>query len=143
VDTCGYAPWKALDSIREYTDLFLYDLKLMDDRRHSKHTGAANKKVIDNLERLAISGAKVIVRYAVIPGINDDEENIREMARFVAKLKRIERIDVLPYHSMAVEKYSNLNRKGVTAGFRPPSEERLRIIVKALEGFGLKVNIGG
>jgi pyruvate formate lyase activating enzyme len=143
VDTCGHGPWKALDSILAHTDTFLYDLKHMDDRRHRQYTGVSNKRILQNLERLAKSRAKIIVRYAVVPGINDDDKNIREMAKFVAKLKRIERIDVLPFHTMALEKYSSLNRNEGMAGVKLPTKENLRRIAKTLEERGLKVMIGG
>ena len=67
----------ALDSIRADTDLFLYDLKLMDDTRHRLYTGVPNGLILHNLEALSRSGARIIVRVPVIPGITDDEENLR------------------------------------------------------------------
>jgi pyruvate formate lyase activating enzyme len=143
VDTCGHAPWKNIDSILGKTDLFLYDVKLMDDGRHRHYTGVSNKTILTNLERLAKSGAEIIVRFAVIPGVNDGEKNVAETGDFVARLKRVESVDLLPYHAMAAGKYPQLNRSARMKGVKPPTEESMARIAKTLEGFGLRVVTGG
>ena len=79
VDTCGFASPETLDRVRPYVDLFLYDLKLMDDDRHRVVTGASNRLILDNLRRLAEHNHPVVLRVPVIPGINDDEDNLRQI----------------------------------------------------------------
>ena len=143
VDTCGYTPWKNIEKILPFADLFLYDIKLMNDKLHKKHTGASNKLILTNLEKLAESGARIIVRFAVIPGINDGDKSVRQIADFVAKLKRVERIDILPYHAMAADKYLHLQRIQEMAKVKPPREESVARIKKIFEGRGLKVKVGG
>ena len=73
VDTSGFTPWKVLDKIRPFVDLFLYDLKLMDDVRHRQWTDSSNKIILSNLQKLAEWGHNLLVRIPIIPGINDDE----------------------------------------------------------------------
>lgn len=143
VDTCGCAKWKDIERIASYTDLFLYDIKLMDPKRHHKHTGMSNKLVVENLKKLSGSGASIVVRLAIIPGINDDEKNIEETGKFVAKLKGVERIDILPYHAMAADKYANLQRNEKMAAVKPPTKQRMQGIAKMLAKHGLEVSIGG
>ncbi len=86
VDTSGFANWNVFEQIRADVDLFLYDLKHMDSRRHREVTGAPNEVILENLRRLSAVAAKCIVRIPLIPGINDDEKNLIESGRFLASL---------------------------------------------------------
>ncbi|MBC8248717.1 MAG: glycyl-radical enzyme activating protein [Anaerolineales bacterium] len=143
VDTCGFATWETLDSLREHVDLFLYDLKSMDDARHLKSTGVSNELILGNLHRLSTLGHDIILRVPVIPGINDDDENIRQTGAFAATLSYLNRLDVLPYHRAGTEKYHRLNKVYELPEARPPSDERMAKIVRILRGFGLQIKIGG
>jgi len=108
VDTCGYVKWDVLDDIRNDVDSFLYDLKLMDDERHKRYTGVSNRLILDNLRRLVKSGAQVTVRIPLIPGINDDEENLRQSADFIAGLPGSIDLMLMGYHDIARAKYDAL-----------------------------------
>ena len=143
VDTCGFVPWETLDDIREHIDLFLYDLKLMDDAKHRKFTGVSNELILDNLQMLSTQGHNIVLRVPIIPGINDDDENIRETGTFAAALPHLNGVDILPYHYAAVEKYKRLSQVYSLPETRPPSEERMAEIAQVLRGFGLHVKIGG
>jgi pyruvate formate lyase activating enzyme len=143
VDTCGFATWETLDGIREYVDLFLYDLKLMDEAQHRKFTGVSNDLILYNLQMLSMRGHSIFLRVPIIPGINDDDENIRQIGAFAAALPRLDRVDILPYHHAAAEKYHRLNKVYGLPEIRPPSEERMAEIAQTLQGFGLQVKIGG
>jgi len=143
VDTCGFTPWETLDDIREYVDLFLYDLKLMDDAKHQEFTGVSNKLILENLQALSLRGHNVILRVPIIPRINDDDENIRQTGAFAAALPHLNRVDILPYHYAAVEKYKRLNKVYGLPETRSPSDERITEIAQVLRGFGLHVKIGG
>jgi pyruvate formate lyase activating enzyme len=109
VETCGEARWEDLAATAEVADLFLYDLKQLDSARHKELTGAGNELILENLGRLLESGAEVKVRVPVIPGANDDPESVAALAEFVARHPRIERIDLLPYHSLGLHKYAALD----------------------------------
>jgi len=143
VDTCGFATWETVDSMRKHVDLFLYDLKLMDDARHRKFTGVSNELILKNLQRLSAQGHDIFLRVPIIPGINDDAENIRQIGTFAAALPHLNRVDILPYHRAAAEKYHRLNKVYGLPETRPPSDEKMAEISQILRGFGLQVKTGG
>jgi pyruvate formate lyase activating enzyme len=109
LDTCGYASREALWVVEPHTDLFLYDLKGVDATKHREWTGVDDRVTLDNLERLvATRGQDVRIRIPLIPGFNDDPEEVEAMLRFVARLPPVQGVDVLPYHSFAESKYRSL-----------------------------------
>jgi pyruvate formate lyase activating enzyme len=143
LDTCGHSSWEALDSIREYVDVFLYDLKMMDDRKHRTFTGVSNRVALSNLQALSQEGHSIVVRVPLIPGINDDDENIRETGTFAAGLASLERVDLLAYHATAIQKYTRFEKHYELPETRPPSDEQMTNLAQTLRGFGLQVQIGG
>ena len=143
IDTSGAAPWAVVERIRPYVDLFLYDLKLMDDARHRRYVGASNRLILDNLRRLAAAGGRILVRMAVIPGINDDDENLSAAADFVGGLDGVPEITILPYHGTAPEKYRLLGRRYQLDQTVPPTPERMEEIAATLRQHGVAVSTGG
>jgi pyruvate formate lyase activating enzyme len=143
VDTCGFAPWETIARVREATDLFLYDLKLMDSGRHAELTGVPNALILENLERLSRLGQTLIVRVAVIPGINDSERELRALGEFVGSLRNPPPIDLLPYHRIGVGKYTRLGRLYHLGEVTPPSEERMAQIVRLFRRYEFPVTVGG
>jgi len=142
VDTSGYAPWGAIEKIKDKVDIFLYDIKIMDNRKHRKFTGVSNKQILANVRRLAENGSNLMVRFAVISEINDDEDNVTTTAKFIVSCG-IERICLLPYHRAGIEKYRNLGRGYRLETTKPPQDQKLSLIKEQLEAFGLAVTIGG
>lgn len=144
VDTSGFGDRASVDRVRP--DLFLFDLKLVDEPRHRAATGVSNRVILENLARLAATRASarsdLIVRFPFIPGINDDEDNVREMGRLLASL-HIPRIDVLPYHRAGMAKYERLGREYPLPDTEPPSGERVAQAVAMLSQYGLDVGVGG
>lgn len=143
VDTCGYAPWEVLDRVRGLTDLFLCDLKLMDDARHREYTGVSNRLILENVRALSERGHAIFLRLPIIPGVNDDDENIRQAGAFAAGLPHLERVDLLPYHPTGVGKYDRLDQVYRLPDTRPPSDRRMAEIARFLRELGLEVKIGG
>ncbi len=143
LDTSGYAPWKTIDAIRNDVDLFLYDLKLMDDARHRKFTGVPNGLILHNLRALSERGHHIILRIPVIPSVTDDAQNINEIAVFAASLPQLERVDLLPYHPSALGKYERLGKPYRLPETRTPPEEQMEAISHILEQHNLTVKIGG
>jgi pyruvate formate lyase activating enzyme len=151
LDTCGYAPWPVLDRVRPYVDVFLYDLKLMDDARHREATGVSNEVILDNARALAAAGHRLRLRVPLIPGVNDDDANLRALAVFAAALSGVEGglegglqgIDLLAYHPTAREKYRRLNRAYPLPDLEPPSGDDLAAVVQRLRAAGNDVRIGG
>ena len=143
LDTCGYAPWESIDRIRGMVDLFLYDIKIVDDARHRELTGVSNEPIIENLRALSRHGHDIRLRIPVIPGIHDDEKSLKEIGALASSLPALIGIDIIPYNRLGAEKYARLGRP-----FRMPdapalSAERLASLSGILSSFGLHVNIGG
>jgi pyruvate formate lyase activating enzyme len=143
VDTCGFAPADVLEKIAEKTDLFLFDLKAIDESRHIAFTGVSNRTILENLKRLAAKGKKTIIRIPVIPGVNDGEENIRRTAEYLLSLGTISEISLLPYHKLGRDKYRGLEKTAADGDFTPPSAELLERIKKGLEHRGFRVSLRG
>jgi pyruvate formate lyase activating enzyme len=142
VDTCGYAPPEALARVAGRADLFLFDLKLMDEKKHDDITGQPNGVILENLRRLVRLGRKITVRLPLVAGVNDDETNIREAAEFLAGLGAVAEIGLLPYHSLGGDKYHGLGRTTRAERLTAPSEETLRQIKRDLESRGFRVRLG-
>lgn len=143
VDTSGYTPLSVLESILPFTDLFLYDVKMMDDSLHRKYTGVPNGLILTNLETLSSHEARIIIRMPVIPGINDTSENLRQFAEFASSLPSLERIDLLPYHSSATGKYERLEINYALHHTKTPTEAAMQQIARFFEPYQLPVTIGG
>ena len=108
VETAGYVPWTAFEKILPYTDLFLYDIKMMDEALHKKFTGAGNKRIISNLKKLAKTGVEIWARTPLIPSINDTLAEKERLAELLAKLESIQKHVFLPYHNLGEGKYESL-----------------------------------
>ena len=143
VDTCGFATWETLDGVREHVDLFLYDLKLMDDAKHRKFTGVSNELILRNLQMLSTRGHNIALRVPIIPGINDDDESVRQLGTFAAALPHLNRLGILPYHHAGAEKCNRLHKVYGLLETRPPSDERMAEIGQIMRGLGLQIKIGG
>ena len=142
VDTSGYVSWEILSKISSKVDLFLYDLKIMDSKRHKKYTGVSNELILENLKKLSSVHNNIFVRFPVIPGINDDYQNIKEMGEFLSSLK-IAQVNLLPYHYIGVDKYRRLGMTYKLADIQPSSEEKLSKISVILRKFNLNVKLRG
>jgi pyruvate formate lyase activating enzyme len=143
LDTCGFSPWADLDWLRRDVDLFLYDLKLMDAERHRKCAGVSNEQILENLQRLSGREHRIVLRVPVIPGVNDDEENLRQMGAFAAELPSLERVDLLPYHRIGRDKYRGLGKACTMSDTLPPSDGRMVEVAQTFRTFDLRVTIGG
>jgi pyruvate formate lyase activating enzyme len=143
VETCGLTRSDTLLEIGSYVDLFLYDLKVIDASIHEKFTGVSNSVILENLEMLSKHHARVIVRFPLVPGVNDDEGNLSQTAGFVSSLANVEEIQILPYHRGAVEKYRGLGRTYELLEVKPPSKEEICHAAESFARHQLKVRIGG
>jgi pyruvate formate lyase activating enzyme len=140
LDTCGYAPWGVLDRIRRDVDLFLYDVKAIDDDQHRQLTGVSNRVILENLRALSGHGHAIILRVPLIPGINDDDNNIRRTGALACSLPVPVALELLPYHRIGVEKYGRIARQYPLPEVMPPSHERLAEVSNLLRGeFGLEI----
>jgi pyruvate formate lyase activating enzyme len=143
VDTCGYAAWAVVDRIRPWVDLFLYDVKVVDDAKHRAFTGVSNARILANLRRLAELGHEVVLRVPLVPGVNDDEASIDALAALATSLARRYPVSLLPYHEIGIDKYRRLGREYLLEGVSEPTAERVAELAARLAQSGLQVRIGG
>ena len=133
LDTTGFAPGEKFLEILPYVDLFLYDIKHMDSKRHKALTGVPNELILDNARLLAKNGAKIQVRYPVIPKLNDSRENMEATADFCLSLgEALTLVQLLPYHKSGRSKYDRRGRPYRLTNVEPPPESFME---KALELF--------
>ena len=142
VDTCGYTQSAEAFRVLEEADLLLYDIKGMDLNEHLYNTGVSNKVILSNLERLDARRKPSIIRLPIIPGYNDSSKSIKATAEFLARLKCVERVDILAYHEYGKIKYEQLGKE-YKLHVQSPADERISEIKAILERYGLKVQIGG
>jgi pyruvate formate lyase activating enzyme len=137
VDTAGNIPFAWIDAARPYTDLFLYDCKVIDDDRHKELTGVSNRLILENLRRLAEGQAHVWVRVPVVPGLNDTVEDIQQIGEFLVNLPGVEQVELLPFHHLGAVKYESLGRGYLAKGLKPPSEEWMDRLLRVMDSFGI------
>ena len=138
IETCGASSWERLERLLDYTDLVLYDLKLMDEEEHRRWTGASNRQILSNAAQLA--GRNVQVRVPLIPGITDTEENLLSIFSFMRDVG-LPSVALLPYNPSADAKYEWL---GLTYEIRgePQSPEFLESFTDTARQLGLDAVIG-
>lgn len=142
VDTCGYAAKDVLLRISRNVDLFLYDLKLMDPAKHRQFTGVSNELILENLATLAEGSVPLRVRIPLVPGVNDDDQNVAESLRFLAGLG-LRQVELLPYHNIGKEKYARLQLQYRMEEVAPPGTERMEEIADLFRSEGFAVHSGG
>jgi len=144
VETSGFAQYKIFLKVVKSVDLILYDIKHMDDVAHKVGTGRSNKLILNNLSRFCQdTDTEVVVRIPLIPGYNDDYENIRKTAEFVASLKRIKQLDLLPFNQLASAKYAAMGIYWQYKNTKQQPKKQLAKLQNIVEACGLETNIGG
>ncbi len=121
-------------ALMEYTDLLLLDLKHIDPEEHKKLTGRPNDNILDLFRYLDQIKKPVWVRYVLVPGVTDSETFLRRAGEFIAGLGNVEKIDVLPYHSMGEYKWQALGIPYSLAGVQPPTAQAVALAERLLRG---------
>jgi pyruvate formate lyase activating enzyme len=122
LDTSGHAPWPRLEKTLRHTDLVLYDLKHMDPERHAELTGVSNELIHENLRRLDRLGTSTWIRIPLIPGLNDDDANLKATGELLSQFENIELVEILRYHRFAETKYASAGMEYTLKGLEPPTE---------------------
>jgi pyruvate formate lyase activating enzyme len=138
VDTAGCVPFEYFQRIVASTDLFLYDIKLYSEGLHRKYTGVSNKLILHNLKKLESTASRLWIRIPLIVGINDTEDEMGQIASFLAPLRNVERIEILPYHAYGMGKYLSLDKKYELSGSLTPSDEFLQRAEEIFNSKGIK-----
>jgi len=145
VDTSGYSTADNFRSIIPFTDLFLYDIKHLDEAKHIESTGVTNTVILENYRLLLGSGKDIMVRIPVIPGFNDDTDHLERLKHFInsTKTSSLKRINLLPFHKTGSSKYKKFNFPYLMEGTVPPDKEKMQKINELFMETGIKVKIGG
>ena len=136
VDTCGLVNRAAFDKVMPCTDIFLYDVKAIDENVHIKCTGYSNKQILENLKYIDDCGKNIEIRIPYVPGYNSGE--IEKIAEFLSGLKNIVKVKVLPYHKYAGSKYQSLDMKN-TLPEDMPSDKEIKSARETIKSYNLTV----
>ncbi len=111
LETSGYCRSDQIKGIIPLADLFLFDIKLLDEEVHKQYTGVGNTLILKNLDLLHHSGAKIILRCPIIPGINDTDAHITSVAQLAERYPNISGVEIMPYHDMGKGKWRELGKE--------------------------------
>lgn len=137
VETSLYAPWEVVERLSEHVNVWLVDYKATDDATHQRLVGVSQARIRENLERLYQSGARIILRCPLIPGVNDDEGHLRGIAEMSKAYPDLEGIEVMPYHKMGVSKARRIGYS--QEEYDVPESALKECWQAAIEGFGGRV----
>jgi pyruvate formate lyase activating enzyme len=142
IETSGYGSESALQQILPFLDYVLFDLKLMNSNRHLIYTGKTNELILANAGIVAQNQAEFLFRMPLIPGVNDDPENIRQTAKFLQALgPRALRIELMPYHRLGTGKYESLDRIYPMAELTSPELEQVERVKNAFHELGIACTV--
>ena len=133
LDTSGspFAPddaeyMKKFEELFAVTDLFILDLKEYDDARHRKLTGCSNRNIFELARYISDHGGKMWIRHVLVPGITDQEDDLEALSDFIRSLHGVDRVEILPYHTLGVTKYKKIGIPYRLEGVPTPTDEQVR-----------------
>jgi len=139
VDTCGYVKREDFEAINTWTDLYYFDLKLLDDELHQKYTGVSNKRILANLDYLITGRKKVELRIPLIPGITDTNDNIEQTINFIKALPAALPVHLLPYNQIGEGKFERFNVERKLGKLKMQSEKQIQEIQEQFVNAGILV----
>ena len=142
IETTGYGSYRELEKLAKLTDTVLFDIKHMDSGKHKKYTAVSNEIILENLTKLSKWHKKIIMRFPFIKGINDHDENIHKTAKFLKNLNLLE-VNILPYHTMGLEKYKKLGRKYPMETLKKHTQAELDNALNIMKSYGLQAKLNG
>ena len=144
VETSGYGKWEDLEKILKFTDWLFFDVKHMDADKHRESTRKNNKRVLENLKKVAhhFPQLPLAIRTCLINGYNSSETNIEATAKFLAELgRKIEYYELLLYHRLGESKYSNLGKKNIRKFLEAPTKEHTEKLKALIESWGIEARV--
>jgi pyruvate formate lyase activating enzyme len=144
LDTSGYARWDVFKEILACVDLVLYDFKHLDPVTHQKLTGVSNELILENAVKIVNGFPEIafLARIPVVPGYNDDKDNIIRTAGFIKGLGKSIKVHLLPYHRLGEAKYERLEKSGMPK-IDTPGDEYMAELCRIVESCGLTAATGG
>lgn len=110
METSSFAPWSRYEEVLPFLVTVYTDIKCFDRTRHKELTGVSNERILENIKKIDVSEHEVdlVIRVPLVPGRNDSDENLKQTLDFCSGLKKIQRLELLPYHRFGVETYGFL-----------------------------------
>ena len=143
LDTTGFGCTEHLLAAASSSDLVLYDLKAFDETRHRELTGVSNRSILENLKALSEVHPNIWIRIPVVPGFNDSVEELEKIAEFVAGLRSVTLVNLLPFHRSGLHKYERLGWGHKLDGVATPSAELMERAADVFRRRHLPTKIGG
>ncbi len=125
---------KKHEELDKYVDLYLLDIKHIDDGVHKKLTGVSNKNTLKYAKWLDSRNSKIWIRHVLLDGYTDNDVDLAKLSEFISTLKNVEKVEVLPYHTLGVVKYEKLGMEYPLKNVEPPSKERVQNAKRILNG---------
>ncbi len=119
--------------LMKVTDLFILDIKQIEDQKHRDLTGFTNANILDLAQYLSEQGKHMWIRHVLVPGITTDEEDLRKTDAFIRTLKTVDKVEVLPYHKLGIQEWERLGIPYQLEGIDPPTAEQLKLAKDILE----------
>jgi pyruvate formate lyase activating enzyme len=142
IETAANFPWERVASILPVTELVMMDIKLIDAARHRECTGVPNERILANAVRLGQQPQPLIVRTPIIPGVNDNPEDVAAIAEFASKLPNLLYYELLPFHPMGTSKYDSLDMDYRARDLKTPAREKIEELVQAAQRYNVTVRHG-
>lgn len=136
IDTAGCLPFETLKQAGELVQLFLYDIKMIDEAKHWHYVGGENKQIIQNLVNLCQENVRIWLRMPVIKDVNDDEETAAALIALLKNCAAVQQLDLLPYHSYGLGKYAMMGYKPPPA-LKPPESVRMLRLLDVYKSAGI------
>ncbi|MCJ0583935.1 pyruvate formate lyase 1-activating protein, partial [Enterococcus cecorum] len=132
IDTCGKPFTKEepffskFNELLQYTDLILFDIKHIDNQGHKELTGQSNDNILEMAQYLSEVGQPVWIRHVLVPQRTDYDEFLIRLDAFIQTLNNVEKVEVLPYHTMGKFKWDKLGLEYPLEGIKPPEQDRIK-----------------
>lgn len=139
IETAGNIETSVFESVIKYTDLFLYDIKMLDSARHKLSTNVGNEKILKNLKWLSGNKANVLIRIPIVPGVNDDKKSLQDAADFIINNTNFKRVELLAFHNLAEYKYNSLGLKYAAKDYLIIPKEKILELSDIFSNLGIEV----
>ena len=142
IETCGYAARQVFEAVASRADYILFDVKHADAEKHRRYTGADNAPILENLMRCGALGKRLIVRYPLMPGVNDTPQEAAAIAE-LARRAGAEDVHILPFHQMGQDKWRQIGRSYRCTAWQTPGKDVILAAQRAVQAFGFETNVWG
>lgn len=126
-------PWESIKDINSLVDLFIIDIKTTDEYIHKSTTGVGNNLIMENIRKMDCLGTEMWIRTPIIPGVNDNLNSVLSISGFVKKLKNVKKLELIPFHKLALNKYNSLGMEYKAWNLEIPSQELMEKLNKILK----------